>query len=39
MIAKGLARAGQFTWRRVAEVYLELMQRVDSDGAGINRVA
>jgi glycosyltransferase involved in cell wall biosynthesis len=39
MITKGLARAGQFTWRRVAEVYLELMQRVDSDGAGINRVA
>jgi glycosyltransferase involved in cell wall biosynthesis len=39
MIARGLARAGQFTWRGVAEVYLELMQKVDSDGTGINRVA
>ena len=29
MVAAGLARAGEFTWRRVAENYLRLMHQID----------
>ena len=34
LIQKGIERAGLFTWRRSAELYLELMSTLDSEGHG-----
>jgi hypothetical protein len=32
MITHGLERARQFSWRAIAEIYLNLMARVDAIG-------
>ena len=37
LIARGYAHASTYSWRRIAEKYLELMQEVDSDFANARR--